>query len=406
MAAQGGGQPVAVASAGTNTSELLDGADESWFQAAAEALQALVERFAGEVRLAGAEAVEVAADRRKKLLASAAYVACAAAEAAQDNPASSRLVLELAAQTASVVAGSRRAQDREAVDGEEDHLWRTLAWTCAALGAAHIEIFGHPSVEAAAETSRAVWRTLRATRSGQAVNAETLLAEPFPLVVHRHWLTAEDSSQLLAAVECADLWEPSPLAIPLPDAVAGHMVSGSELPRTSESALLRRASLPAEGAVIVDRLRSGAAALVGLPVSFVEPPQLVRYSIGQRYRPHMDWGNVEDLTLWVAGQRAATVLVYLGDLPAGVRGGATRFPRVGSGADGLRIVPAAGMAVAWPNVSEGGAPLFEAEHEAELLEADPATWSKAAAVMEAGGPPPQKIALNIWIRDRPLPWHC
>mmetsp|Transcript_31414 Transcript_31414/g.104165 ORF Transcript_31414/g.104165 Transcript_31414/m.104165 type:complete len:110 (-) Transcript_31414:23-352(-) len=105
----------------------------------------------------------------------------------------------------------------------------------------------------------------------------------------------------------------------------------------------------------------------------------------------------------MVGQRVATVLVYLNDLPDGCLGGATRFTQLGGrgpggdiGQEGLRVRPRRGAAVAWPNVGLGGAPLFETEHEAEPLELPIAHC--------CGGEAPRKVAMNIWIRDRPVPW--
>merc|ERR1712151_1040325 len=98
---------------------------------------------------------------------------------------------------------------------------------------------------------------------------------------------------------------------------------------------LEKHGIEAVGAVkVLEVVRARAATLVGLLPDHVEPPQLVRYCLGQRYLPHMDWSNTDDVSLWVAGQRVATVLVYLRGVPPGFRGGATRFPQLGSSRDG------------------------------------------------------------------------
>merc|ERR1712008_294906 len=112
-------------------------------------------------------------------------------------------------------------------------------------------------------------------------------------------------------------------------------------------------------------VRHQAAAAFGLSVEHVEPPQLVRYKPGERYMLHVDWGKSEDASLWVAGQRVATVLAYINGYPPQISypGGATHFPQLGH--NGLRLAPQAGAALLWPNVGCNGQPLAETEHEAE-----------------------------------------
>ena len=88
------------------------------------------------------------------------------------------------------------------------------------------------------------------------------------------------------------------------------------------------------------------------------------------YKKHVDWGHGSDPSLFLAGQRVATVLVYLTDIPKSCVGGCTHFPQVTSKEQpqGLRIVPVCGAACAWPNVSLDGMPLMETEHAAEPLQ--------------------------------------
>lgn len=198
-----------------------------------------------------------------------------------------------------------------------------------------------------------------------------MVSSPFPLVWLPQWLAEEEVVELLRAAEQAE-WRPSPLA-----------TAGDAAARSSESAPLRTAGL-----------RRKAAALLGMPEAHVEVPQLVRYSPGQLYVPHVDWGHGADASLFLAGQRLATVLVYLTDVPKTCSGSCTHFPRLTQRHQpgGLRIVPVRGAACAWPNVSPHGMPLAETEHAAEPLQ--------VTCGAEAG----RKIALNLWLRDRPVPW--
>ena len=66
-----------------------------------------------------------------------------------------------------------------------------------------------------------------------------------------------------------------------------------------------------------------------LPSSNAEAFYLLRYEIGQEYKPHMDWFSPEKRErLGKAGNRIATVLMYLSDVE---EGGETQFPRAENG---------------------------------------------------------------------------
>jgi len=361
--------------------------DASWFEAAAVSLKSSAATLR---KCSCGDLLGQWTQVRLQLLASATFVVHEALKVYDRFPDAARLSTAASACVATAIIDGHS----DVPDGERI-AWGALAWACAAAGHPHSEVFGQPDVRAIPAASRAVWNALQNACGLSDGSVRSILMDPFPLVACPGWLSQETIDLLLRAADGENLWEPSPLAAPLP---------GSAPPqRTSESALLRKGALKAECAEAVELLHQRAASLVGLPTSHAEPPQLVRYRIGQQYLPHMDWGSVNDASLWIAGQRVATVLVYLNDLPPGVQGGSTRFTRVGSCLDGLRVEPSGGMAVAWPNVSFDGAPLFETEHEAEMLKADPATWKQVA---EVNGPAPKKLALNIWIRDRQLPWDC
>lgn len=130
-------------------------------------------------------------------------------------------------------------------------------------------------------------------------------------------------------------------------------------------------------------LRERIAAMLGMSEEFLEPLRLVRYSRPQHaFEPHVDWiVDATDPQLEMLGQRVATALVYLADVPADA-GGATFFPE-----HDIRVPPRLGAALLWPNVAADGEPLWETEHEAQPL-------LREGVV---------KAAVNIWARDRPLP---
>lgn len=125
------------------------------------------------------------------------------------------------------------------------------------------------------------------------------------------------------------------------------------------------------------------AAMFGLDERFLEPMRLVRYSRPQHaFEPHVDWiVDALDPQVQVLGQRVATALVYLTDVPADA-GGATSFSE-----PAVQILPQCGAVLLWPNVAEDGEPLWETEHEAQPLVREGVV----------------KAAVNIWARDRPLP---
>merc|ERR1712107_502297 len=111
--------------------------------------------------------------------------------------------------------------------------------------------------------------------------------------------------------------------------------------------------------------------------------RVVRYNRpGDTFEPHVDWiVDPADPELELLGQRVATGLVYLTDVPDGV-GGGTDFPQLG-----VRVRPRAGDMLLWPNVAADGRPLPETEHEAQPITAEGV----------------HKAAINVWARDRPLP---
>ncbi|CAK9087363.1 2-oxoglutarate-4-dioxygenase subunit alpha-1) [Durusdinium trenchii] len=131
-----------------------------------------------------------------------------------------------------------------------------------------------------------------------------------------------------------------------------------------------------------ERLRYRAAEALGVEVSHLEPLRAVRYGRPEQcFEPHVDWiADPSDEQLLELGQRVASLLVFLSTLPEGR--GQTDFPALG-----VSVTPQTGAALLWPNMDMNGQPLPEMIHEAKPLE-------------EEGL---EKIALNVWVRDRPLP---
>lgn len=127
-----------------------------------------------------------------------------------------------------------------------------------------------------------------------------------------------------------------------------HDSSGREYPdpvRTSDGSTLHW--LIADPAVHALNLRLAAAS--GTAVEQGEPLQILRYAVGQQYRPHLD------ALPGVPNPRVATALVYLNQ---GYEGGATRFVR-----SGLEVRGRKGDGLVFRNTTPDRRPDKAAEHE-------------------------------------------
>ena len=129
--------------------------------------------------------------------------------------------------------------------------------------------------------------------------------------------------------------------------------------------------------VVLEIVRARIAAATRLPVPLFEPTQVLRYEVGQEFKPHYDFldpGNLAYGDQARFGQRIATFLIYLNE---DFEGGETDFPKVE-----IRYRGRAGDAIFFANVDGAGRP-------------DPLT-------LHAGLPPTsgEKWILSQWIRDR------
>lgn len=131
--------------------------------------------------------------------------------------------------------------------------------------------------------------------------------------------------------------------------------------------------------LVLEMIRGRISAATRLPVPIFEPTQILRYEVGQQFRPHHDFldPDVAEFADYIRkfGQRIATFLVYLND---GYSGGETVFPRLG-----LSFRGRTGDALFFTNVDRTGQP-------------DQMT-------MHAGTPPTagEKWLLSQWIRGAP-----
>jgi prolyl 4-hydroxylase len=129
---------------------------------------------------------------------------------------------------------------------------------------------------------------------------------------------------------------------------------------------------------LVATLEQRIEELLHWPASHGEGLQLLRYEVGGEYRAHFDYfdpakpGSAPHLAQ--AGQRVATVIVYLADA---AEGGGTAFPTLG-----LELQPRAGSALFFTNVDEQG-------------NIDPATLHAGLPVVRG-----VKLIATKWLRAR------
>ena len=128
-------------------------------------------------------------------------------------------------------------------------------------------------------------------------------------------------------------------------------------------------------------LLARAAALTGHPLDNCEEPQLVRYRPGESFSWHYD--AVPPTMLANGGQRLATLLVYLNDVP---NGGRTAFRDLRAGSERLGVAPRKGRALLFfPSADADGTPDERTLHAGE------------PAPPDSG----EKWIAQIWLHERP-----
>lgn len=119
-----------------------------------------------------------------------------------------------------------------------------------------------------------------------------------------------------------------------------------------------------------------------LDLAYGEPMQGQRYEVGQEFKAHTDYFDVQssdyEKYTSVAGQRTWTVMIYLNAPEAG---GATRFKAIDK-----MVQPEPGKLLAWNNRRADGSP-------------NPSTIHHAMKV-RAG----TKYVVTKWFRERPWGW--
>jgi prolyl 4-hydroxylase len=132
---------------------------------------------------------------------------------------------------------------------------------------------------------------------------------------------------------------------------------------------------------VLEAIEQCIARVSGVPALHGEFLQILRYRVGEEFRPHVDYfnetGEAAYRSLADGGQRAQTVLIYLND---GYAGGTTSFPKLGLDIQGRR-----GDILHFHNLAADGL-----GHRDSLHAGTPVT----------GG---EKWLLSKWIRSEPYP---
>jgi prolyl 4-hydroxylase len=173
--------------------------------------------------------------------------------------------------------------------------------------------------------------------------------------------TVEEIDSVLTPAECDALiafakergLKPSDILSNKLDDTKGTIVD--EKSRTSETAWISDDDHP-----IIQKLADRAAALTGLPVANQEMAQVAHYTVGGKFNAHYDACNSDKAYCAKmnrhAGQRRATLLVYLND---DFEGGQTVFTRIGK-----TVTPKTGMGILfWNTTAETDAIIPESMHQ-------------------------------------------
>ena len=111
--------------------------------------------------------------------------------------------------------------------------------------------------------------------------------------------------------------------------------------------------------------------LLNIPLEAMEEPQVVRYKTGQEFSWHYD--EVPAPQLKNGGQRLATLLVYLSDLPNGGGGTVFRDLRHPNG-DPLSMQPKLGSALLFFPAFKNGRPDDRTLHKGEVISGEDEKW--------------------------------
>lgn len=212
---------------------------------------------------------------------------------------------------------------------------------------------------------------IRAAVAPRTLALEDVLQPPQPTLLSdrpRVWRI----DGLLSADECRLL-----MAMARPDLRSSNTLRGDGAVMSTQIRTSSDVSFdPLKENLALRLVQARIATAAGVSLLQAEPLIVLNYLPGQQYHPHRDYlpaaaiaRNHPD-----AGDRAATICVYLNDVEAG---GATTFP-----AAGVTVAPKAGSAIAFRNLLEDGRQDMESLH--------------AGLPVEAG----EKWLATLWVRQR------
>jgi len=139
---------------------------------------------------------------------------------------------------------------------------------------------------------------------------------------------------------------------------------------------------PEQHDVILALMQERAARIIGAPVAFHEPPNVISYEVGQEFRAHADFIEPSipqfQSELKLLGQRTATIVTYLN---SDFDGAETWFPDAG-----VKFRGDIGDAIVFANVLPNGTPDYNTKH---------------AGLPVLRG---RKWVLSQWIRAKPFPF--
>lgn len=124
--------------------------------------------------------------------------------------------------------------------------------------------------------------------------------------------------------------------------------------RVSKSAWLEE-----EDSTVIAQVNQRIEDITGLTAKTAELLQIANYGVGGQYEPHYDFSRKDEPDVFKrlgTGNRVATYLYYMSDVPAG---GATVFPDFGAA-----IWPKKGTAVFWYNLFRSGEGDYRTRHAA------------------------------------------
>ena len=180
-----------------------------------------------------------------------------------------------------------------------------------------------------------------------AAQLDLLKRIPDPVSPRRHVVSTSPEvvlvEGLLAPEECRHIIAVSDSRVE-PSLVVGGREGARDLGRSSHDCNY----LPDEEDLVLNRINRRIAAATGTRYEWGEPLHILRYSVGQEYRLHVD------TIPGAANQRFWTALVYLN---SGYQGGETDFPELD-----IRIEGAMGDALLFRSLDDAGRPDPRTKH--------------------------------------------